>query len=228
MNRLRRRNKRLPLPFPIDFSEVHRNAEKRLGRLRDLIEIDPFVLGLPWAMSPGPNTTHGVPLSEERACVRAERDTPQSRPAAVRPCDRVGQRLEPFTGLRPSGDIRTPGSLNLTLRSPPVGAEPANVGIAAGYSAASSPGIKRRSTSTSHQSGTTFTLSPPSIRPTDKLGEPKTSCGRFCLQDLWSIFPGLRELYPSCKWRCRQAQESSCGTQRRPCRFSTRRTPLWQ
>ena len=37
--------------------------------------------------------------------------------------------------------------------------------------------MTRRSTSISHQSGTTLTLVPPSIRPTERLGGPRTGSG---------------------------------------------------
>ena len=74
--------------------------------------------------------------------------------------------------------------------------------------------MTRRSRSTSHRSGTTLTLTPPSIRPTERLGGPRTGSGVDSARSAGVIFEGLRRPGPSRRSRSRRAAASSSGRRR--------------
>ena len=89
----------------------------------------------------------------------------------------IAEGLEPSDGPRRERRHVHPGRAELDPIESARDASASSLLTSSQALSPSSPGSIRRSTSISHQSGTTLTLCPPSIRPTDRLGGPRIGWG---------------------------------------------------
>ena len=111
---------------------------------------------------------------------RCRRGRPRPRAAGRSPrrsASRSGPSQSPEPSWRERPACCTQGGPNSIAVEAARAAREQDSGPARGTAPASSPGITRRSISISHQSGTTLTLWPPSIRPTERLGGPRIGSG---------------------------------------------------
>ena len=160
-------------------AQVDGDLKVSLGGEMHLLEVDPFILGVGLGDVAGPEDDAGRSFLAERARVGSERNSHQDEAGGPsRSRSRVSEWLDPVGGSRSRAAACAPRAGS--IRRSRVRSKSFSVQLLDGLgqaAAASSPGIRRRSTSISHQSGTTLTLCPPSIRPTDKLGGPRIGSG---------------------------------------------------